>query len=271
MVVEFPIKKVIDTATEYKQEADRYYVIKEVGTDDTAHQILVIDGKELGIFESALSPLKKVADNLLGPYDLRDEWLVIPPDKTFKTVGASGKKLVLIGNIVILAPAEAPVPAHMARFGVQHEAYRTHVEGAFTFAVDEAWAVNREVEVFTLTAGFGERYTFDDFLGVSFTNVTVGDGDVGVRFWYKGTPFDILRLEAPIAGRLGIDALQMPLPPADATNMIPFSLKDRPIVLNVGEELKITAINTSGADLTPPTGTAISITLKAKCKYQKPV
>jgi len=59
----------------------------------------------------------------------------------------------------------------------------------------------------------------------------------------------------------------MPCPPAEATEMEPFTLKDFPIEVPGDIVFKITAINTSGAALTPATGQAWSVRTYAICEY----
>jgi len=258
--------KIIDSATRYTTEANRAYVVELVGTNSTTEQMFKVDGKDITNVIDPVTPLTRPETNLWGPLPLGDERIVIPPDTVFETVGATGQLLKLYGKIYVLEAGEALPADLVARAEAQVNVHRRYYPADWSLATDETWVAGREHELAVIQAPVGERWTFDQHLGISWSNVTVAQGTIGVRLTAVDMLLDNLK---PEAGRLGIDAYNLPFPPTTTTSLDVFSLKQTPIVLDPGRKLVITAVNTSGANLTPPAGTAISAKLVLTYKREK--
>ncbi|MHC1623137.1 MAG: hypothetical protein ACXQTR_00930 [Candidatus Methanospirareceae archaeon] len=264
MVEYYKLDKIIEQGIDYQTPADRFYVIKKIGTNAAAATKLVIDGVETGEIISTIAPLHKTSSNLLGPLDLGDLYYVVPPDKTFSVSGPSGAKVRIIGQIGVLAPGEALPAQHASRFTEQGKRFVTYVQDTYSKATDEVWAAGEEQEVISLTPKTIEEYKFNREVLASVSGGTVSEGDFAVRFFLDGKPLDILTTGA---GRLGINILSMPSPPADDTEEEAFSLADLPILVAGDHTFTIKAVNTSGASKSPASGSAWSVTVTAIVEY----
>jgi len=266
MVSIFALDKILAVNTEYETSKRLGYVIRRVGTNSSGSAKLVIDGKELGTVKSAVAPLHKTSSNLLGLLDLKDEFLVVPPSTKFKFTGDSGSKMRIQGEIVSLTPGEGFPSDLMSRFMNQHKVYRTLYEGSFSLGTDVTWVNGAVYEVLSLTPLTSEKVTLDDVVLVSISGDTVEEGDFGVEFYLDNVPF-----EPEVAESLmrGIDSKAMPSPPADTTEMIPFSLKDFPIEVLGDHTLSIRVRNTSGSDKSPASGSSWSVTVSVVAKYER--
>ncbi|MBW2675545.1 MAG: hypothetical protein JRD89_19400 [Deltaproteobacteria bacterium] len=252
------LRKILDANTEYEQEVNRAYVIRKIGTDDTAVQQLFIDGKALTKGINTVNPLRATDSNRWGPLDLGDLFLVIPPKYKFEIKGTTGKITVIDGEVHIYEPGEAVERELMDRFGRQHNLYRTFDTFSYSHGTDEKWLDDQEVTIASITPPSNERYTFDGIVGVKFTEVTLADGTAGIRMLLDGRPLDILGTGV---GRKGIDAMAIPWPPTDATQEETITLEKTPVVVEPDHTLEVTAVNTSGADITPGAGASVGIDL----------
>jgi hypothetical protein len=262
----YSLDKTFAQGTVYQTPPDRFFVIRKIGTDQTADTFLKIDGVDTGSVISEIAPLHKTESNLLGPLDLGDLYYVVPPDKTFTVEGPAGAKIRAIGQIGRLAAGEGIPASYASRFTEQGKHYISYMSGSVSLATDETWAADREVEVLSLTPKTIETFRLNSYAGVSITGDTVADGDFGVIFYLEGTPLDILTAEP---GKKGIDALSMPKPPADTTEIEKFSLEALPIEVLGDHTLKITAMNVSGADKAPAAGAAWTVDLITLYEYLK--
>jgi len=264
MVDYHKLDKIIEQGVDYQTPADRFYVIRKVGTDGASATKLIIDGVETGEFISTIAPLHRTQTNLLGPLDLGDLYYVVPPDKTFSVSGPTGAKVRLIGQIGSLAPGEALPAQHASRFTEQGKRYITYIQDSYSKATDEAWAAGEEQDVISLTPKTIEEYRFDRQVLASMTGGTVVEGDFAIRLFLDGRPLDILTTGP---GKLGIDILSMPMPPADDTEQDAFTLADLPVVVAGDHTFTVKAMNTSGAAKSPDTGSAWSVTVTAIVEY----
>jgi len=260
----YKLDKIIEQGTNYQTPADRFYVIRKIGTDAASPVKLIIDGTETGEIISTIAPLHKTSSNLLGPLDLGDLYYVVPPNKTFNVDGPSGAKVRIIGRIGVLAPGEVLPAQHASRFTEQGKRFVTYIQDSYSKATDEAWAAGEEQEVISLTPKTIEEYKFNREVLASISGGDVSEGDFAVRFFLDGKPLDVLTT-AP--GRLGIDILSMPSPPADATEEEAFSLADLPILVAGDHTFVIKVVNTSGASKSPASGSAWSVTVTAIVEY----
>jgi len=240
--------------------ADKAYVIQRIGTDsDTKVRLEEITPPAVEILDE-IAPLANLEVNLLGPMGLDRFYVVIPPDKPFRFAGTAGAKVKCNGRILELAPGEVLPTEIAARFGIQATEYITYQRATYSHGIDAVWTAGDERTVLDFTCPVGEKHTFKRFAGVNIVNLPVAltAGTFAVRFYKEDAPLDIIDTAM---GRLGVDAYEMPLPPRDALTREAFTLKDMPIELLPGENLKVKAINVSGADITPPTGTSIDVTV----------
>ena len=106
MVTYYKLDKVFNCNTFYTAESDKFYIIEKVGTNSTSEVTIEVDGVDSAIIHPDYAPLHKIGTNLLGLFDLKDLFVVLPPDKKLNVKGSSGAKVRLIGKIGILGPGE---------------------------------------------------------------------------------------------------------------------------------------------------------------------
>jgi len=260
------ITKVFDTNKEYKTEVNKFYVFKAIGSDVDLTNI-IIDGREICPLDSTLSPSAKTSSNLFGLTDLGDLYLVVPPSRTFKFASGSSGKVVCRGYLGILSIGEGIPADYATRFENQDKVYIKPLTYTYDHGTDTTWSNGQEVTLAEITPTRIQRITLNNVFGVSFTNIgTLTRGKIGIKFYYDGRPLDLLDTNM---GHKGIDAFDMPLPPTDTTNMEAWSFADNPLVIEPNHTLKITAINVSGSDITPPSGSSITVTLKMLVKFEE--
>ena len=267
MVEYYPLDKIFTQGVDYSLPADRFYVIKAVGTDATTPAWLKIDGVDTGRLLTDFAPIRTRTSNLLGPLELDGLSLVAPPNKILRVEGPSGARVRAVGLIGRLAVGEV-VPADLlARFANQGKSYRTYVRGTATLAAAGAsWPAGAETEVVSLTPRTIEEYVFNNFVGALLSNAATApaEGAVAIRFYLDGLPLDVL---TPTPGRLGIEYYSMPDPPAETTDMKPFTLHDLPIRVLGDHTLSIRAVNVSGAAIAAATGAAMTMRVTAVADY----
>jgi len=236
MVDYYPLDKVFVEGTDYQTPADRFYVITALGTDAaTATEII-----------STIAPLHRTSSNLLGPLDLGDLYYVVPPNKTFRVDGPASAKVRAIGRLGVLAPGEVLPAAEAGRFNDQGKKYVTYQTGTHTASGAGTWTADVAYEIYSLTPKTIETFRFANVLGVTVGGATIAEGNVGIQFKMDGRPLDILTAGP---GPKGIDALSMPMPPADTTEETAFSLASRAIEVQGDHTFSIEAINVSGGDI----------------------
>ncbi len=268
MVVEyFKLDKVFVQGTTYSMPADRFYVIRAIGTNATSPVWLKIDGVDTGKIISDVAPLHETTSNLLGPMNLGNLFYVVPPQKTFTVEGPSGAKMRCIGLIGKLAPGEG-LPGDLAgRFTEQGKHYWTYDTASVQLAAaGGSWAKDAETEVYSRTPKTIEEITFNNVVMASLANTATApaEGDVAVRFFLDGSPLDILTTEP---GKKGVDLYSMPKPPAGTTEMVPFTLADKPIRVLGDHTISIKAVNTSGAAISASSTAAMTFAVWAIIEY----
>jgi len=254
------LKKTLKTNVTYEMEKDRYYVIKRIGTDSTAKVTVKVDGIPVIDIFSTIAPIAKTSSNLLGPLDLGEYFIVVPPERKLLFESTASANVYVEGDLVVLAPGEAIPTEHLARYNTYVSRKITFVDTSVT--VGASWADRQEVKVVDITPPTLEDYIFDSFAGVSISGLAaaLAYGQVTVKLYYDGKPLDLL---VYTAGSHGIEVLKMPLPPATGTEMEAFTFREKPIMVVGGHTLTVTAINVSGADLSAATGQNISVRLVA--------
>jgi len=262
----FALDKYLKQGVEYTTPVNIAYVIRKIGTNSSTGAKLNINGVDLGVIDSDVAPLHKTSSNLLGPLDLEDLYYVIPPKTKFKVEGASGDIIRILGEILVLDYGEKLPEPHVSRFEAQGKAYKTLLSGSYSHGTDVAWAAGDENEVLSLTPLTTEKYVLDGFIGAKVEGDTVNEGDFALTFYLDNIP-----LELDVAENLGIgvDVKSMPLPPADASEEIPFTLKNFPLEVLGDHTLSIRCINISGASKSPASGSSWTVTVKAIARYFK--
>lgn len=269
MVKYYPLDKIFVQGTTYELPADRFYVIKKIGTDASTDAYLFIDGVETGAIISEVAPLHRTSSNLLGPVDLGELYYVVPPDKKFTVEGPSGAKIRAIGLIGVLAPGESLPGPYATRFDEQGKHYITYVKDSVTLAsAGGSWAADSETEVYSLTPKTVEKYIFNNIAMAKVENAsaTISEGEVGIRFFLEGTPLDILTSDP---GKKGIDLLSMPYPPTPTTEERPFTLKELPIEVPGDYTFSVKAVNVSGSAIAASTSEDMTCTFAAIVEYLK--
>ena len=250
------LDKIFAVGTEYRAEDDKLYVITKLGCD-SGEVIPTVDGQKIGKLHADFAPLHRTSSNKLGPFDLKELFIVVPPRKLLKFEGTAAK-VRAIGKIIELEPGEAPPTDLIARYNAHGKNYWTYEKASKSLGTDVAWKADQEIELLTLKPTTIEKYLFDSIIMVKISNATIAEGDVALRIYVDDKPLDILE---KAMGKLGIDVLSCPYPPADSTEEIPFSLKDLPVEIPGDHTIKFTVINVSGNDITPPSGSSITIDL----------
>jgi len=257
------LKKVLKTNVTYEMEKDRYYVIKKVGTDATAKVTVKVDGIPVLDIFNMIAPIAKTSSNTLGPIDLGEYFIVVPPERKLLFESSASANVYVEGDLVVLAPGESIPTEHLTRYNAYASRKITYTDVSVT--VGTSWAAGQEVKVADLTPPTIEDWIFDSFAGVSVTGLSATQtyGQINVKFYYDGKPLDLL---VATAGPHGIETLKMPLPPTDSAEKEPFSLKDKPITVVGGHTLTVTAINVSGSALSAATGANIAVRFVAVYK-----
>lgn len=259
-----PLEKGFRTNTQYQAEFNKFYVFKHIGSNVSVDYI-DIEGRRTTPIDNELAPQQITASNLFGQFDLKDQYIVIPPLHRFMFVSSASGVVRVSGTLGILEMGEG-LPADLqVRFRNMHLSYYRPITLTRTLGTNESIAAGAEVEIGSITPSSIERYIFNSIMGVRLTNAgTISVGDVGLRIYYNDTPLDNL---VSSAGPLGIDVSDMPLPPTTTTNMEPFTFEDFPLVLEPNHKLTFRLVNNRTTAITPPSGQAISITLKGYALY----
>jgi len=247
------LDKVLKVGVLYRSEPDKAYVIKAVGTDSTVKTTLAVEGAPVLELTDILALLEQRGIERFPPLDLKQNYVVVPPDKVFSFTGSSGSVLRIQGDLLSLAPGEALPSAQAARYAEQVKKYYTYSEGINGIGESASWADGAEYDVITFTAPAGERHVFNRYATVRRTGVIADDpaGVIAVRFYVNDRPLDV---HDPAKAPLGIDTLRGHWYKVGTNYYVPFSIAEMPITLEPGHTLRITARNISGAAITTGVG-----------------
>jgi len=263
---EFPLDMIIVQGETYYTDKREYFVIKKIGTDASTDTHLKVDNKELGDLISTVAPLHSTSSNTLGPVNLGQFYIVIPPETEFVVEGASGAKMRLVGIYGKIAPGE-PLPGDLeARFNNQHNAYITHLNGSVSLGTDVSFSADAEQEIMSLTPKTIEKYILAFPVMGSVDNYTASEGDLAYRFYVDNEPLDLLTSSSGDV-RGGIDLLSMPRPPAATTEQVPFSFADMPLEILGDHTLSIRVRNTKGSAISPSAGTSLTFYVDTLAVY----
>jgi len=259
----YKLDKIFVANTDYRAEDDKLYVITKIGTDLSDVKPTVA-GQKIGALSSDFAPLHKTSSNLLGPFDLKDLYIVVPPRKVLKFESSSSGKVRAIGKILELAPGEGIPNDLIARFEAHGKNYYTYSVESVSLGTDVALTADQEVEILSLKPTTIEKYVFDNIVMLSVSGGSFSEGDLALRIYVDDKPLDILE---SAMGKKGIDALSLPYPPSDSTEEIPFTLSDMPIEIPGDHTITFKVVNTSGGSLAPASGS--SWTFKLLVVYRR--
>jgi len=243
------LDKVLKTGTLYRSEPDKAYIIKSAGTDSTTKATLTVEGAPVLETINVLAMLEQRDVRRFPPLDLKQNYVVVPPDKVFSFTGASGSLMRIMGELLSLAPGEALPNVQATRYAEQTKKYYTYSEGINGIGESASWADGAEYDIVTFTAPAGERHKFDRFAYVERTGVITDDtaAVVALRFYVNDRPLDV---HDPAKAPLGIDTLRGHWYTAATSYFKPFSVAEMPVTLEPGHSLRIAARNISGAAIT---------------------
>lgn len=254
MVEYFRTVKVFKVGTVYRTPPNRFYVIRRIGTDASADVSVVVNGVTVLRINSSFAPISKTSSNLLGPLNLGELYIVVPPNIEFEFKGPSGARVLIDGVVGVLNPGEVMPAEYQARFTAQGRHRIEYIAAALDLGTDVKWKANEERTIVTVRPRTIELFTFNGIVMARVDNAPSQPGTFALRFYKDGTPLDILTTEP---GPLGIDIAKTPYPPRADLEFEPFTLRDRPIVLEGDHELAVTMINISGQDISPPSGSSL--------------
>jgi len=260
------LDKIIKVGTTYKTDEREALIIRLIGTNSTSKMTFKIDRKPCLELIQDVAPAYKTKDTIIGPLELGDYYLVIPPNTEFTIEGASGSYARIIGEKIQLEPQEPLGEPYMSRYHAQFNNYISYVTGALTLETDEAFPAGEEKEIYSLKPSSIERYVFNDFASISYSGGTVNPGDFALVFYLDNNPFEFIQGENE---PLGIDILHLPAYNKADANEYPFSFKVMPIEITGPHLLSLRIINISGADKAPASGSAWSFTFYAVVKYHR--
>jgi hypothetical protein len=237
-------------------EKDRYYVITRIGTDAPSKVTVKVDGIPVADIFNLIAPIARTSTNTLGPLDLGDLYIVVPPERQLLFESSASANVYVEGYLIVLIPGETPDREHLLRYQAYANRKLTYIDTSVV--VGTSWAAGQEVKIADITPSTIEDWLFDGFAGVSVSGLSVAQtyGQINIKFYFDGKPFDLLLTQA---GPYGIESLKMPLPPTDSAEKEPFSFKDKPVMVTGGHTFTVTAVNVSGSTLSAASGQNIAV------------
>jgi len=241
------LDKTISVDKSYRTETDKAYVVFKVGTNSTSKATLTVAGSPVLETIDITGNLRPINTNLTGPLPLGAQFVVIPPAKPFSFSGSSGSYMRLVGEIIELAPGEVLPTDLLSRFTEQPRVFRSYLTGTYSSAAAASIAENAEFDVIpTASVPVGEKWTFDSlYMGEVWTTAdTIARELLTSRIYVNGKPLDIIEKDM---GPLGIYGSAAPHPPRETVNEKAFTFEDKPLILEPGNDYRVTCINTGAA------------------------
>jgi hypothetical protein len=250
------LKKILKTGTTYVMEKDRYFVIRRIGTDASSKVTAKVDGIPVVDIFNTIAPIVKTSSNTLGPLDLQDYFIVVPPERQLHFDSSASANVYIEGDLVVLSPGEVVPTDHMARYNTYNNRKITYIDASVT--VGTSWSAGIEQSIIDIAPPTIEDWLFDGFAGVSVSGLSATQtyGQISIKFYYDGKPLDLL---LQTAGPHGIESLKMPLPPTDSAEKEAFTFRDKPVIVVGGHTLTVKAVNISGSTLSAATGSNIAV------------
>jgi len=247
------LDKALLTGTLYRTEPDKYFVIRQVGTDSTSKGVLKVDGAPVLEIIHLLAKPQPRDVHRLGLFELRNCFIVVPRGKTLTFEGSAASQLRVVGELYSLLAGEAELPEHNARWAEQPKRYYTYLDGVGGIGESATWAAGAEYTVIDYTIPAGERWVFNRYAYVERTGVIADDtlGIIALRFYVNDRPLDV---HDPGLAKLGIDTCRGHYYADTTSYFTPFSVEEVPLELPAGSRLTIKAVNISGAAITTAAG-----------------
>jgi len=247
------LDKALLSGTLYRTETDKYLVVRHAGTNSTSKGTLKVDGAPVLEIVDLLARPQPRDVHRLGPFDLRDCFIVVPRSKTIVFEGASGSYLRIVGELYSLLAGEAELPEHNARWTEQPRRYYSYLDGVGGIGENATWAAGAEYTVIDYTIPAGERWLFNRYAYVERTGVIADDelGMIALRFYVNDRPLDV---HDPGLAKLGIDTCRGHYYADTTSYFTPFSVEEMPLELPAGSRLTIKAVNISGGAITTAAG-----------------
>jgi hypothetical protein len=261
-----PLDKVVPAGTTFVTEKREAFIVQVIGTNSATDGTLYIDEKPMITLKSLVAPHRLRDSNLLGPLQLGDLYIVIPPETKYLWSAAAGTVVRFIGTKILLEPGEVLGEPYISRYKAQFNNIIVYREGVYNHGVGNSWPAGDEREVLRITPSTIEEYVFNNVLMASVENVSggVADGDWGVFIYVDRQPIDFIHHTGE---KKGIDVLSCPRPPTDTTEEIPFSLQNYPIEIPGDHEISFRIVNNSVTAKSPTTGNAIIATVTVLAQY----
>ncbi|MEM4455245.1 MAG: hypothetical protein QXT28_11075, partial [Thermofilaceae archaeon] len=195
--------------------------------------------------------------------------VVVPPETAWSVEGTPATTVLLVGRKVQLGIGEAIPDEITRRFAEQYNRYLKIYKGSISLAVNQAWAAGAELTALQFTTLANERVTFNGPVLVRWSGFTLNPGNVVLRFYMDGRPIENVYRTG---WEPGIDLKTLTtVSEYRSYGARPFSLERLPIVINPNTVFTVTMENVSGADITPPAGSAINVELWLLAVYEKGV
>jgi len=249
----FKLDKRLKTNTDYYTESDTAFIIRKIGTDDTSKVTVKVEGVPCAEIVTDFAPLYATSTNRLDLFDLKDLYIVVPPDKNFRFDGTSGKYVRIQGEILRLGPGEALPASYAGRYTEQGKKFWSYQKDSPDSATSVA--AKSASTVLEFTCPTGERWKFPSYLMALYASASQML-DFTTRILKQDEPLDNLINDKT---DLGIDQYATPYPPSDTYGEVPFTLEQNPIELEPGQVLKIQAFNTSASAITLQTSSKVLI------------
>lgn len=259
MAEEYFMDKTLDTGNTYTTTSRDYYIIREVGYDADAKQDLTVDGKKCLEVSQMLTPLATTFDTSnFGLGDLRDLFIVIPPETDFE-LGGSGQLLRIRGVHGQLAPNESLPSRYDSRYKNQFDHYWKCL--TLVKSVDLSSAGEYTIEAITpLTK---EEYRLNHRVTkIDATPQATTWNMAWVRFYVENNP--IIAYTAN-NDHWGWDIWTFPEDGETGTNSKPRFMKGREQILEGDKEFELRVY--SDGD---PTAAAGNVGLKFWAEYKSP-
>jgi hypothetical protein len=263
-----PLDKVVPAGTTFVTEKREAFIVKFIGTNSATDGTLFIDDRPVITIKSLVAPYRLRDTNLLGPLQLDNFYIVVPPETRYLWSAPAGTVVRFIGTKIILEPGEALGEPYVSRYVAQFNNIIVYREGAYNHGNGNAWPAGEEHEVLKIVPATIETYVFNNVLMASVDNVSggVADGDWGILIYIDGQPIDFINHAGE---KKGIEVLSAPRPPTDTTEEVPFSLQNFPIEIPGDHEISFRIVNNSGAAKSPTAGNAIIATVTVLAQYSR--
>ncbi|MEM4952216.1 MAG: hypothetical protein QXV81_08150 [Ignisphaera sp.] len=255
MPTTYYLRKIVPANTLIEMELDRYWVIERIGTNINDTVTIEVDGIPTAKIHSILAPIARNNSNLFGPVDLKDLYIVVPPQRKFYARSATSGSVYIEGKLVVLAPKETIPTEHLARYN----AYPSRKLEFYNYSltIGSSMVAGREYTVASITPPAIEDHLLNRRAGISVTGTSAAltYGQVAAKLYLDGKPLDQIALSIT---RHGIEILKMPLPPTATTDFETFSFSELPIQINGGHTLEVRVVNVSGSDIAAASGQQIT-------------